>query len=102
MMVSPSTSTETIRNIGSSGDLRKRRKYDGNRWRGGDYGGSTFSFLLAAELQRVDDAAELRKVAAAVSLLAAGATGQHVQNYGGGRQRAGGCGDPLSSACSDR
>jgi hypothetical protein len=33
MMVSPRTSTETIRNIGSSGDLRKRRQYDGNRRR---------------------------------------------------------------------
>src|ERR1700733_8385460 len=33
MMVSPRTSTETIRNIGRSGDLLKRRKYDGNRWR---------------------------------------------------------------------
>src|SRR5271156_4712237 len=33
MMVSPRTSTETIRKIGRSGDLNKRRKYDGIRRR---------------------------------------------------------------------
>src|ERR1700733_2705135 len=68
--------------------------------RGGIYGRSTFSFVLAAELQRVDDAAELRKTAQAVSILAVGAAGHDVQNYGRGRQRAGGGGDSLPTARS--
>src|SRR5271154_1028213 len=61
-------------------------------------GRSTVSFLLAAKLQRVDDAAELRKAAQAVSFLAARAAAHHLQNYGGGRQRTRGGGDSLSSA----
>src|ERR1700733_8385458 len=69
--------------------------------RGGIYGRSTFCFVLAAELQRVDHAAELRKAAQAVSILAAGPAGDHVQNYGSGRQRASCGGDTLCSACAD-
>src|ERR1700678_3239845 len=102
MMVSPRTSTETIRNMGRRGDLNKRRKYDGNRGRRRVYGRSTISFLLAAELQRLNDVAELRKAAAAVSLLPPRTAAQHIQDYGCGRERAGCRGDPLSSARSDR
>src|ERR1700691_2514557 len=111
MMVSPSTSTETIRNIGRSGDLSKRRKYDGIRRRTPTlipeapaevYGRSTFSFLLAEELQRLHHAAELREAAQAGSLLASGAASEHIQDHGGGCQRAGRGGDSLFSARPDR
>src|SRR5580704_2263900 len=50
MMVSPRTSTETIRKIGRRGDLCKRRQYDGNRWRTPSPGEASAEKLMADQL----------------------------------------------------
>src|SRR5689334_10909775 len=101
MMVRPRTSTETIRKMGSSGDLRKQSQYDGNRSRE-RYGRPTLSFLLAPKLQRTEYAAAVRKGAETFPVLAFGAAAFHVQGAGGGLQRAAGAGNPATGSGFDR
>src|SRR5580700_10281814 len=97
MIVSPKTSTDTMSAIGSRGDLRKQRQYDGIRTsrvaatpKSDSNGRSTIPFLLASRLYGAKHAAAFRAHAGALSVLPADEKPRGFPDHSGGLWRVAG------------